>query len=342
MARVARTLPGSLTRFFGFECRLAEGDSDADLLVCVSPYGRERELLATRGAAIGFPEDTWAEPGWEEVCAFAQAWRSEGSCLHRRVLNMWLEFDTEPGSHASPVPSAFFGSVPLGAGGATGGRCQEWIAEVAVPMLTGRPLKKAVGQTLQRCLKALPMCAHIFQTGVMLARNTEAVRVCISGLQPAQVPAYLKTIGWQGRLEEVRSVVETLAQAVDRVDLDLDLGDGVSPAIGLECSYEPKCSPAENPRWSLLLEALQRLGVCAPSKAEALARFSGLQDEQSDEQCWPDQLLNASAFMEARYLSTLKRGVHHVKVTVEPGSVLRAKAYLSVKHLWVPRSLSPR
>src|SRR5262249_20597781 len=73
IAAVAASLPAAASRFFGFECRLANTEPTADFLVCIAADGMQREAWArwlVKDASqsevarrlAGFVED-WADPG---------------------------------------------------------------------------------------------------------------------------------------------------------------------------------------------------------------------------------------------------------------------------------------
>ena len=132
------------------------------------------------------------------------------------------------------------------------------------------------------------------------------------------------------------ALIGELAPFVDRVNIDLDIPGSLSPKLGMECSLFPKHSPDSPRRWRALLDYAVRRGLCMPSKADALLRFPGEATESSDAARWPESLRQLSRLMGARYLSVLTRGLHHLKIVYRAGAPLRAKAYLSVRHSWVP------
>jgi hypothetical protein len=338
MGPMTARLPLSLTRFFGFERRIDEPAGDADLLLCVSPYGRERAILADRCDGLRLPAAFWREPAWRHIRLFARQWAEPESALHPRVLNMWLELDT--GGRELPLPSVFFGVVPE-SGTARPGRESGWIGEVAVPALTGQSMPAAARRLLDACVDRLPGRAWLFQVGLMLGRPDAGLRLCVRDMSAAEVPSYLRDLGWQGSVSEVRDLLEAVSPAVEAVDLDLDVGSELGPKVGLELPLRGWKRAQPEGDFARLLEILGRLGLCHGDAGEALRRFWFFAHEHQLPSAWPPALRQASAFLAGRFVSTLACGVHHVKVVCRPHAPPQAKAYLAVRHLWLRPATAP-
>src|SRR5262249_50938648 len=209
---IARHLPSTLTTFFGFECRLGATATPTDFLLSVAPPGG-REVLADAGVAL--PAGWGQQPVWQRLEGFARHWADPASVLHRTVNNVWLEFDLADATPLLPVPSVFFGPQPLRAH-----EPRSWVSDTAIPLLRGAPLPAAMVRRFEDCCAALPGEAYVFQIGLMLARQVDAVRVCVRNLPAAHLGAYLQRIGWEGNAGGLSSLVATLARLVDRIDLD--------------------------------------------------------------------------------------------------------------------------
>ena len=125
---------------------------------------------------------------------------------------------------------------------------------------------------------------------------------------------------------------------VDRVCLGLDVGDIVAPKVGLECYYVPKRAPSQEPRWYAFLDYLVEAGLCTDVKRAALLRYPGYAHEDSHREQWPEPLLTISRLQSSQYLSTIARGLHHIKIVFEDARPVQAKAYLSIDHLWLSRA----
>ncbi|NJN68432.1 MAG: hypothetical protein HC884_17815 [Chloroflexaceae bacterium] len=339
MHAIGELLPGALTDFFGFECRLGTPDQTADFLLCVEVVDRQREVLAGLRPGIDLSPTLLEHPVWQQIRNFSLTWADPASVLHEKALNVWLEFDMaelEGSRLALPVPSAFLGSRHI-CNTATPNEAHQhtWITRTALPLLTGQHLPEPVENRLIEAIQRLPAGPHIFQLGAMVARKPPFVRICITRMDPQQVPPYLEAIGWPGTTDELGRLVEELDGLVDRIDVDLDISEQISPRVGLECSFDPKQSPEYEPRWYPFLAYLVEKSLCTSDKRDALLRYSGFAHEQSDPDRWPAALRKASKLMGSQFLSIITRGLNHVKIVYQSGRPLEAKAYLYVNHFWL-------
>jgi hypothetical protein len=333
IAAVARQLPAGMSAFAGFECRLGAAEARADFSVCTMAVGGERESLAGAGPAGPRPDGAPGDDPWARVRRFAAAWASPGSPLHAHVGRVWLEFDVAERSAPLPAPNVFFGPAPPLERPTAGDAGHAWVSTTALPALRGAGLPPAIRRRLGDCLAALPDGAGAFQVGLMLARPTDAVRVCVAGLDPAAIPEYLGRIGWGGPRGELDGVLERFGRQADRIGLAIDVGETVGPRIGLECFLG---GPIRSlPRWRPFLDELVEAGLCRPDKRAALLRYPGYLDDRGGRDLWPEHLLRVSSFLEARVRSVVCRWLHHVKLSYEAGRPLEAKAYLAARHMWV-------
>jgi len=345
---VARDLPGAVSSFFGFECRLGDPQPSADFLVCTRADNREHEALAGTDFPDAPPGHLLEHPTWSRLRDFAVEWAAPGSALHGRVGNIWLEFDVGREAPGLPVPSIFLGPTrslaarPTSASGsATGDRPDRWLTEVALPLLRGSRLPPAVERRLIACIDAQPPTAGVFQVGLMLARQSDALRLCIA-VDPRAVAEYLDRIGWSGPVRRVTDLVAGLAAVTDRICVDVDVDAAVGPRIGVEC-YFNGFDPGRGPGWQRLLDYLVEGGLCRPEKRAGLAAYPGSSDAVADPDRWPERLLRASSLLGPRAISVIFRSLHHVKVVYEPGRPLEAKAYLAAGHRWLtPYSATSR
>jgi hypothetical protein len=300
---IAGHLPGTLTNYFGFECRLGEAAPLADILFCVRQMMHQPTVLA--GLLPGIPEQ-WAqqEPVWQQVRDFGQQWASPTSLLIRKVQDIWLEFDVAGPPPPIPVPSLFFGSKVIHAGFPP--EAHRWISQDAVRLLTGQPLTGPLQHALLDCITALPDRALLFQMGAMLSREPVFVRVCVSRLTPATMPSYLEAVGWTGEWLRLTSLIDELTPFTESFSLDLDLLEGkIGPKIGLECGLQKDSNAAE---WTPFLDYLVARGLCLPGKRDGLLHY----------------------LAAGNGADGIERGLHHVKVVLQAGKPLQAKAYLSV------------
>ncbi len=182
MEQIAAQLPGALTSFFGFECRLGENDAATDILFALD--AREMAALAGRRQGGGLPTEFWKAPTWQRVRELSAAVTEPLSPLAEKVDNLWLDFDVTLKAQdcaPAPVPSVFFGSQQL-----RSNVDLDWFTEQALPILYGAHLSPQVKTQVLQCIHTLPPQALVFQTGAMMSRQPPFVRLCVSNLSPAE------------------------------------------------------------------------------------------------------------------------------------------------------------
>lgn len=329
---VARLLPSTMTTFFGFESRLADDLPQADLLLYLTPNEGGRDILAGSVPAVRLLDSLQAHPVWQRLRRFSQTWADPTSLLSERVRDLWLEFDINDQPVSPPVPSCFFHPQLLP--GETG----DWMTTTAIPLLCGQALPIPVEQKILACLAELPGKAYIFQVGVMMARPSTAVRLCIRDITPADILPYLTRLGWSGPSGPLAALIANLSRQVDRVDLDLDVGEVLLPKIGLECYFDPARQPQTEPRWRLFLDFLVQSGLCHPAKRDGLLGYPGY-TRQKDQPLWSDHLQITASLLDNHCESIIFRGLHHIKIVYQPDGSLEAKAYLYISRSLISQQL---
>lgn len=333
---VARVLPSAITSFFGFECRLGVKEAHGDFLISADAAQAGRKVLASDNYSITLPDFLMDEPVWRHIRDFGTHWDTELSVLYKKVRNVWLEFDINGQTAARSIPSCFFGPEPIYSAKSIYSASSDdlypyqWVTQTALKLLLDKTLPSQVEHQLFNCFDLLPTGAHVFQIGLMLARKSELVRICIRDISPAQILEYLTQINWSGSVSELKVILTKLSSLVERIDLDIDVGEVISPKIGLEC-YLTK-QPKFEPRWQLFLSYLVETGLCTPEKRDALLAYSGYIRETSERELWPSRLRELSKFLGPEYERVFFRRLHHIKVVYQPEMPLEAKAYLSASH----------
>jgi len=206
----------------------------------------------------------------------------------------------------------------------------EWLTGRALPLLLGSEMDEAERRQIARCVNLLPEGAYIFQVGLMLARASRITRLCVRGVSPNQILAYLKAVDWRGSSAELEATMNSLSPLVERIDLDLDVTDHVLPKVGLECYTTGDPSATDR-----FLFRLVELGLATAGKASQLNLWRGMAHRRVSPAEWPRELASIAAFLEGRVDSSFIRWPHHVKVLWQPGAPLQAKAYLACMHIWV-------
>lgn len=333
LEKVTNTLPSALTNFFGFECRLGVPEAKADFLICSDATEAGRRVLAANAYDIDLPQELLQNPVWMNVRHFCTNWESEASPLYQKVRNIWLEFDVVDDMPKIPVPSFFFGpeflyNLPI----ENDQHPHSWIWEVALPLLWGRDVPTSLNQNLARCFEVLPENAYVFQIGLMLAREWDGVRLCIRDISPNAIVDYLTSIGWQGNTKVLQRILNNLS-FMERIDLDIDIGEHVALKIGLECYLHKQ--PQFEESWSLLFNNLIEMGLCLPEKKQALLEYPGYIRERMNPELWPKSVKKLSWLLGSQVEWVVFKGLHHIKLTYDEAALKEAKAYLYVSRSMV-------
>jgi hypothetical protein len=343
IAGVVQHLPGAVTTFFGFECALGDETPQADFLARTTANEAGVSILAGKNTSAALPVSWQTHSIWQRIHAFCQNWADPVSTLHGQINNIWLEFDinNKPPSSGEaelsgdeiPAPNYFFG--PKDCNQATTQNLKNSSVVAALQLLQNRALPPPVEDNLRRCLAQLTSEASVFQIGVMLARPTEAIRLCIWDMPPAQIPTYLAHLDWPGSTDNLVALISTLSGFVDVIMLDLDVGPAVLPKIGLECYFNTYRQPVREPRWSRFLAHLVETGLCCSAKRDGLFAYPGWVQPDSRQANWPNHLV-PSPLLAGCYQTVFIKGVHHIKIVYQPEQLWLAKAYLYVGQMWLP------
>ena len=320
---VAQVLPSTITTFFGFESRLGIAEAHADFLLCADAQEMGRKILADQNYPIALAPYLYSHSVWKQIRNFAEEWNNPNSPLYQQVNNMWLEFDIEDSSANIPVPSCFFGPKPIYAKS----NYQETI-DTALNLLQNQEISEGIKTKIFNCIDLLPAKAYVFQVGVMLARKSEVVRLCIRNISPEEILNYLSAINWNGSFEALQERLNKISTYAERIDLDIDVGESVLPKIGLECylTMQPKFEP----KWQLFLNYLVENGFCLKQKRNSLLAYPGYISQRQNPAYWSDDLSKIASFLGSGYETVFFKGLHHIKLTYQESKFLEAKAYLYV------------
>lgn len=321
---IARAFPSALTDSFGFECPLAEPEARADFSFCATVADGGRDVLAGSVPGNALSAALLAHPVWRRVRGFAERWADPDTRLHDRTDNVWFEFDVETPAPTLPVPSVFFGSTvirPL--------IDVSWVMEEAFASLFGQAPDAALARRFRTSVAALPLSAAVFQVGAMLARSSDAIRICVSNLGAEEKLRYLAAVGWPGSLNEARSVVTNAHRLAGSVALDLDLGSSVGSKIGLECAFQRDA--ASQARAGAMVERLVALGLCSPEKGSGLLACTSPDHAGTEPEAHAQR--ERSRLTARHATGGFARWVSHVKLVYQPGAPLAAKAYVAVRHI---------
>lgn len=305
----------------GFECRLGS-NPQVDLQQCIRT---DEALLLSRHLSTlltGLPEPPAA---WQALHRFGLSWADPSSRLRREVAEVWMEFDLPAATTSRPSPPSIFAGFREPA--------TLDVLEHVLTSLQDRPLHPALRATLSRCLAAMDEPAGVSHVGLMLARPVDAVRLNLKGLTPHTLFPLLDALGWSGPRAVLKALAEMLFPLVDGLMIDLDAGHDLYPTLGVELFFERQ--PAQEPRWSQLLDRLVHHGLCTPAKRDAVLQWPGMLFPPDTSSPWPAALLTASLLAPANRFGVLGRLVNHLKLSLSPHRDTEAKAYLGYGHTWL-------
>lgn len=332
MLSVTRELPAALARFAYIECRLAANAPQVDVIFDINEDGRH--ILAGRNPVIRLSERLRGHPIWQRLRRFCREWTTANSVLQQAIRSIWLEFDLDASSSAVPVPGVFVrfeggtysqSSIPESA------KCRVLCDDV-LPLLLGRPVEPATISRLKDCFEALPPRARLAESGVMLQRSRDAVRLCIKDLPEDQLLDYLHRIGWSGDPAPLRAILQTFScvvpgrsRAMNVGYVDVDIGSQVHAPVGLEYFLQKGWQQlVQGGLEALWLNRLVAAGLCMPEKRDAILSWPGYFHARFPHQMWPSIVLRHS---------------NHIKIIHTPGQPLVAKAYLYFFHRFYRRNV---
>lgn len=328
--RTAQVIPGALAMsLFGFECQLANEEPVADFQLSADAAFNARRSLSNAISSGNMLLRN--HPVWQRIYDFVGIWSDQNSLLHQYIHNIWLEFDMGSASTEVPVPSLFFGLRNSNTPGYEGGLDPAKLPEVclkALTLLKGNLLPASTARKLASAIDALPPGGNIGFVGSMLARNVNAYRLIVQGLDPQGISLYLKEIGWPGPFPEMEEALAATSRFSDYLWLNVDIGDRTYPKIGWECYYNRRAQPVDDSRWIDFLDYLVENNLCVPSKREGLLAYPRSIDANDAGSLWPESLRLLAKVLGPRALNKCGAALHHVKINFQADKPLEAKAYL--------------
>ncbi len=320
LAAVADRLPVDLSTFWGFECRLGEAEARTDILFEVRKQTRGRFLRA--GHHPSMLDEMCAQwPAWQYLRKFAEQWADPEHEFSTYIRNIWLEFDTAKVSKHDQIdkvlkhPCIFFGPDVR----TIVGKQQAFpIIDDALAVLG---FKNTEYSDLEFFMKTLPDDAHVFQVGLMLGRSNPGLRVCLFRLVPEDIADWLSRLNWKGDTKALEELLAKLTPMLDTFALDLNLmNDGPSEKIGLECYMD--WQDKDSSQWIPLLDFIAEKNLCLPEKREGVLAYPGADPVPES---WKNR------YKGVIYLKIFRQ-IHHIKLSIEHGTLTEAKVYLALNH----------
>ncbi len=301
-----RILPAATTSYFGFECRLNNSLPVADFALSSSASNENRGILAGLHPQINLPQEILNIDEWYKIQQFCKLWSSPTSILNKRIINVWLEFDIDGKPNGVPIPSLFIGLADTDNG-------DQWLI-TTVNNLLKHSLSFSEEKKILECIYSLPTTANLFQAGIMLSRQSKALRLCITNrgffFSKYSFQNYLNTIEWPGSFNELYNLISKLSNFVDKILLGVDASNSISPKLSLECYIR---KPPVTDKWKAFFEELVNIGLCTSNKRDGFITWAGRTRE---------------FFPHYTQSVTLFRQIHHVKIIYHADYPLQAKGYL--------------
>jgi hypothetical protein len=288
-----------------FEVRLEDERAPVDFEVCLRATPDTQASLRTWLDGSDAADLAARSVAWARVTRFLAAWSDPRSGLERAFPIVWLEFDA-PAGGGEPEPFVVLTlDRDLFHPDGVGDRALLADLLTATFRLVADGLDAEVEATLRACVAALPRNAEFAHAAVRPGPEGDVARLVVR-LEGRTLPEVLAGLGWQGSPAELRRLLDALFTTRAFHPVNLDLGAGIGPRVGIE--FHHPTSPVTDARWRRFLDGLVGAGACTPAQRSRI-------------EAWP--LPTAREPTLARVSRDLL-----VKVVYQTGAPLRAKAYL--------------
>jgi hypothetical protein len=307
---LAASLPAAIAVSFGFERSLQTECPGVDFAINLSSSGLEWLNRTRRWPHVSVVVNKWRQP-----------WAS-GSGL------VWLEFDLSRDTSIDRAPNVFLAFDRVTGGfGEHGGEVSALIDEYF-----SESGNCAQAKTLKRCIERAPSAVLRLQLGLMFARHTPPIRLCLQPIGDEELIDFLKAISWPGSLTVAARSVATYRSVCDGFGLHLDVAESINPCAGLELLYREKAQesqPAQERRWIDLFDRLITDGLCSEAVRDKLLIWAS---KRVFEAPLIERLI-AGAFPADEVLlhGTFYTGLAHVKLSLDREGKLSAKAYFGAR-----------
>jgi len=324
LARITNQFPNVVSSYY-IECRLGASSTQLDFSACITaPHGRK--VLSDRGYLSS--ADDFSIPSaktWKRIETFCTEWAHPASPFFTAVPLIWLEFDhAERLSDTASSPGIVISLGSKLLNDDTLGSHREEVKHRYA--LTRRALailyeESVLGSTegvLRGCFDALPEGGQMLYASAMLSREPAVIKLC-GRIMSAQLPEYLKLIGWPGSYQDLGEVVEMLDPTTRFLRYDLSINSRLEPTLGIELLSDNH--DKEHDERARILRRAVEIGLCTSDQASALLAWDGYSREIYPEQSWPTRLTRT----------------WYMKLVLENSGRLLLKAYLG----FTPALFSP-
>ncbi|MFO7677027.1 MAG: hypothetical protein R6V50_01395 [Thermoplasmatota archaeon] len=320
---IADNFRGSLTSFFGFETSLMDSQPRSDYLFAISSKFNEREELLTILERNGLPESLLKKRVWTNVKTFTKKWAEKDTIINNNILGLWFEFDAANTERDAEIPGIFTHTISIKKDSDI-----KWVFDDLLPLIKEKEAPSELKSKITDCVRKLPGNSSIYQIGIMLQRECNDIRLVIKRINHNEIIPYLKSIGWNDDSGKIQNLIKKLERYCSRIVLHISIGESIDSKIGLECSFYPD-EKNQNEKWMKFFDFLVKNKYSKPDKIESILKFPGVEygyGFSSDEEIitkMTDNYLNQKII----------RFISHVKISYEPNSKIKSKAYFGVRNI---------
>ena len=261
----------------------------------------------------GFVHLFHRDDSWRQWLRFCSLWAHSGSLLDRYVSDVWFEFDSHQLDKDLPAACFFFSPRNLHNRNTGDNGKTDWLFKEALAITFNEYLSDKLKVNIKKCVDALPGNGIVFQIGVLAARKVSHLRVCTSMPVDLYV-GYLEKVGWKGSYNFLNHMLRSLRDHVDAIFIDLDVGEDILPAIGLECCYRGGVNIKT--RVEKFLDFLREQHLCINNKQEDILSWFQYPGEHLDRP-------------SSKHIHQ-KKVLSHIKIVIDADNSMRAKAYLAL------------
>lgn len=130
---------------------------------------------------------------------------------------------------------------------------------------------------LRNCINKLPEGVDLYQFGVMLSRNTKAIRIFTNEMTDVEILDYLQLIKWSGDFKKLTTLLNFLNRYSNKqyiVDFDV-LSDSISSKIGIDFYLDYSIKNIN----VVFLKKLIEIGLCEKGKVQNIYDFLNIRDK---------------------------------------------------------------
>lgn len=216
------------------------------------------------------------------------------------IENVWLEFDAP----LKRNPSLFFdierySNISL---------IERANSIEKVLSCFGKSVPSGISEILEKINK---LYLNTLYAGIMFSRESNALRLTISGVVPDRLTEILEALGWGGNFEVLRKMQKTYIQSAHRIMISADFANEIQPRIGIELM---------GGNMELLTGQFLANGLINTDQYDTLRNWEYSMPI-------PEELSKILEKTHERPTTTFYRRINHFKFVIEGDNML-AKAYL--------------